>query len=109
MEDAVVERAARADLVLTGEGRLDGQTLEGKAVAALATSTLLFRVAGDRALFFALAPTLLLLFGLLLLGVGIAAWGQSRAVGRVRPDTRGERPLAIARPPLSSPVRATAP
>lgn len=29
-------RVARADLVITGEGRLDEQTLEGKAVAALA-------------------------------------------------------------------------
>lgn len=32
----VEERAARADLVLTGEGHLDAQTLEGKAIAALA-------------------------------------------------------------------------
>ena len=32
----VEERAARADLVLTGEGRLDEQTLAGKAIAALA-------------------------------------------------------------------------
>ncbi|MBI1944593.1 MAG: glycerate kinase [Deltaproteobacteria bacterium] len=32
----VEERAARADVVVTGEGRLDQQTLEGKALAALA-------------------------------------------------------------------------
>ena len=48
-------------------------------------------MAGDNPPDDLLAPTLMLLFGLLLLGVGMSAWVQSRAVGRVRPDTRGKR------------------
>lgn len=35
----VQERIERADLVLTGEGRLDGQTAEGKLIASLAEMT----------------------------------------------------------------------
>jgi hypothetical protein len=48
-------------------------------------------MAGDNPRDDLLAPTLMLLFGLVLLGVGMAAWGQSRGGGRVRPNTRVER------------------
>lgn len=49
-------------------------------------------MAGDNPREDLVAPTFMLLFGLVLLGVGVVAWGQSGGVGRVRPKTRVERP-----------------
>lgn len=42
-------------------------------------------LAGDNPRDDLLAPTFMLLFGLVLLGVGMAAWGQSRGVGSDAP------------------------
>jgi glycerate kinase len=48
------ERIARADLVITGEGRLDDQTLDGKGPAGVAAAA---RKAGKRVLAFTGATT----------------------------------------------------
>ena len=45
-------------------------------------------MAGDNPRDDLLAPAFMLLFGLVLLGVGMAAWRQSRGGGRVRSNTR---------------------
>ena len=51
-------------------------------------------MAGDNTRDDLLAPALMLLFGLVLLGVGMVAWGQSRGVDRARPNTGVQRPGA---------------
>jgi hypothetical protein len=48
-------------------------------------------MAGDNPRDDLLAPAFMLLFGLLLFGVGMAAWRQSRGGGRARPNTRVDR------------------
>ena len=48
-------------------------------------------MAGDNPRDDLLAPTVMLLFGIVLLGVGLGPRGQSRGVGRVRPHSRGDR------------------
>jgi uncharacterized membrane protein len=48
-------------------------------------------MAGDNPRDDLLAPTFMLLFGIVLLGVGLAARRQSRRVGRVRPHSRVDR------------------